>query len=106
IVAVDDPSLLPASFDDLRFITDGAEVVADFQDGRGQPFPRHVATVIELTRQHHLEAPPLRAHRSLGPAPCRGFSRPSAPPKLVQARCGGHRATPCRKTGSSTRPAL
>src|SRR5262245_39848688 len=32
IVAVDDARLLPAPFDGLCFVTDGAETIADFQD--------------------------------------------------------------------------
>jgi len=60
IVAVNDSSLFSAPFDDLRFITGGAEAIADFQHGQRKPRRGDIATIIELSRQHHLETLPLR----------------------------------------------
>src|SRR4051794_32444996 len=55
-------AVFPQAFNVLRLMAYGAELIADLKNSFCNPFAWHFASVIELARQHHLEAPPSRAH--------------------------------------------
>jgi hypothetical protein len=63
IVSILHAAVPPVPFHFLGLVTGSSKTIHDFQHGFAESLRRHIATVIELQWEQHLESPPLVAHK-------------------------------------------